>query len=163
MNRRFNGGRAFARLPRARDAQRFMRELRGPVRWTALRSALDAVVVTAALKRRGLRSIRVEPRRVPTRVDPDRARALAIAVDAAFGVLPLAPTCLRRSVVLKRELSRQNIDSSLHIGVRNVDGNVEAHAWIQAGDEVINDDPDLIRTYAEIAVGDLDRLMPAMS
>ena len=163
MNRRSFGGRAFARLPNGRDVQRFMQELRGSARWTALRSALDAVVVTAALKRRGLRSIMVESPRGPTRADPERARTLALAVDAAFGVLPLAPTCLRRSVVLQRELSRQNIDSSLHIGVRNIDGNFEAHAWIQAGDEVINDDPDLIRTYGEIAVGDLDRLMPAMS
>lgn len=84
------------------------------------------------------------------------------AVDIGFAVLPIPPTCLRRSLTLIRELNRLDLAGNLHIGVRTVDGAVEAHAWIQVEDEVVNDNPDLIATYSELAVGKLDTLMPIL-
>ena len=39
---------------------------------------------------------------------------------------------------------------------------MEAHAWVQVGDVVVNDDPDLTNTYTELAAGDLDRLLPLL-
>jgi hypothetical protein len=77
-------------------------------------------------------------------------------------VLPIAPTCLRRSVTLLRELNRLHLTATMHIGVRSIAGVLEAHAWVQAGDVVVNDDPEVTKTYVELAAGDLERILPLL-
>jgi hypothetical protein len=94
--------------------------------------------------------------------DPERAAAVSEAVDAGLGLVPMAPTCLRRSVTLARELDRLGLAGAIHIGVRHAGGAVEAHAWVQVGTSVVNDDPTLVATYAELAAGDLERLAPSL-
>jgi hypothetical protein len=86
----------------------------------------------------------------------DKVRRVSHAVDAGLAVLPMAFTCLRRSLVLLRELERRNLGATLHIGVRRRHGRMEAHAWVQVCDEVINDAPDVVRTYLPLALGDVD-------
>ena len=39
---------------------------------------------------------------------------------------------------------------------------MEAHAWVQAGAEIINDDPALIATYDELVAGELDSFLPML-
>jgi hypothetical protein len=92
----------------------------------------------------------------------EAAREVVAAVDAGLGVLPVAATCLRRSVTLLRELDRRRMGGALHIGVRPGPAGIEAHAWVQAGDDVLNDDPVLVRTYSEISAGDAERLLPGL-
>ena len=87
---------------------------------------------------------------------------MATALDAGLGLIPIAPTCLRRSMTLMRELSRLRLLATIHFGVRTVDGKVEAHAWVQVGDEVVNDDVSLTNTYAELAAGELGTLLPLL-
>jgi hypothetical protein len=94
--------------------------------------------------------------------DPERAVAVSEAVDAGLGLVPMAPTCLRRSVTLARELDRLGLAGAIHIGVRHAGGAVEAHAWVQVGTSVVNDDPTLVASYAELAAGDLERLAPSL-
>jgi hypothetical protein len=87
---------------------------------------------------------------------------VAEAVDVAFGLLPVSPTCLRRSVTLLRELHRLRLTATMHIGVRKVGEALEAHAWVQTGDVVVNDDPQVTTGYVELASGDLERLLPLL-
>jgi hypothetical protein len=57
-----------------------------------------------------------------------------------------------------RELDRCDLAAAIHFGVRKSAESVEAHAWVQVGETVINDDPNLTSSYAEIASGDLGLL-----
>ncbi len=149
-------------LPHRGDASRFVNQLRRPTRVSALRGVFDGAVVTVTLKKRGVRCLVADLAPMPSTFDPARALEVSAAVDAAFGLIPVAPTCLRRTLTLIRELKRLGLEATMHVGVRNVGGTVEAHAWVQARDVVLNDNPDVIETYTELAAGDLERLLPAL-
>ena len=157
--RSFRGGR-LAHLPGAAEISRFIAQLRGPTRSSAARALVDGVIVVVTLERRGVRPLFGAKDRSAATSDPRRAMEVAAAVDAALGLIPVAPTCLRRSVTLLRELRRLGLDARLHIGVRKVADKIEAHAWVQAGDVVVNDDPGLTSGYVELASGELERLLP---
>lgn len=150
------------RLPGPAAAGRFARHLRRPTRTSALRAVVDGVVVATRLRRQGVRPLLATLHTGLDDHDVERSLAVSEAVDAGLGLVPMAPTCLRRSVTLARELDRLGLAAAIHIGVRHVDGAVEAHAWIQVGDTVVNDDPDLVDTYTELAAGDLERLIPSL-
>lgn len=157
-----SGGIRPRRMPGVGDLRRFVAGLRRPTRISTVRAVGDGLYVTWTLKRRGIRPL--TGRNVGTTVgDTDRTIRIAEAVDAGLGIVPAAPTCLRRSVTLMRELDRLGLASTLHIGVRSVDGGtIAAHAWVQVDDVVVNDDPGFTGTYTELAVGELDRLLPLL-
>jgi hypothetical protein len=138
---------------------RFAAAVRSRERASALRAVVDGAFVTATLERRGLRPLLRDRSELP-QGDPAGARRVADAVDAGLGVLPVAPTCLRRSVALLRELHRKRQGAVLHIGVRPGTGGIEAHAWVQVAGEVVNDDPKLVATYTQLAAGEAERLLP---
>ncbi len=151
-----------AQLPGLGEASRFLAELRQGTRISAVRAVGDGIIVARTLKKRGVRSVLPLGGAAAACVDVDRSVQVSRAVDAGLGLLPLAPTCLRRSVTLLRELDRLNLAANLHVGVRTVAGAVEAHAWVQAGDVVVNDDPGVTKAYAELAAGDLERILPML-
>ena len=151
-----------AQVPRRREALLFLAHLRGATRASAIRGVIDGVVVTFTLKRRGARPLLRTTNATSARHDAERSIQVSKAVDAGFGLIPVAPTCLRRSLTLARELDRLGLPGTVHVGVRNVDGHVEAHAWVQAGDVVVNDDPDVTETYVELAGGELETLLPLL-
>ena len=62
--------------------------------------------------------------------------------------------------MLLRELRRLGLDGTLYVGVRNENGVVLAHAWIQVGDEVVNDDRAITDRFSSIAAGELEDLLP---
>lgn len=159
---RYVPGGARSRVPSGRDIARFLSELRRPTRMSAARAVVDGAIVTWTLKKRGVRPLLSGIDPVRARVDADRSLRVAAAVDAGLGLVPVAPTCLRRSVLLVRELHRLGLAGSVHVGVRNVAGTVEAHAWVQSGGVVVNDDVGLTRTYVELADGDLEKLLPLL-
>ncbi len=162
--RRLPAGRArLARLPGGKEVARFLAQLRYPTRVSAVRAAVDGVVVASTLTKRGVRPLLGTVGTSPTTIpDPHRSKQVADAVDAGLGLIPVAPTCLRRSVTLIRELNRLGLAATMHVGVRNVGERAEAHAWVQAGDVVVNDDPSVTTAYAELAAGDLERLVPLL-
>jgi len=145
------------RLLYAGDARRFWRVLRSDQRGSTLRALIDGPVVFATMNRRGLRPLVTK---LPTQPSADvrQARLVSEAVDAGLAMWPLAFTCLRRSVVLLRELDRRRMGAELTIGVRRGPEGLEAHAWVQVGDAVINDQPEVVQTYAVIPLGEADSL-----
>lgn len=151
-----------AQRPRLTDVVRFVSQLRHPTRTSTLRAAVDGLVVAGTLRRRGARPLLENIHNQAAVRDLDRSLQVSTAVDAGLGVLPMAATCLRRSVTLLRELNRLGLAATLHIGVRTAADAVEAHAWVQVADVVINDDPCLTKTYAELAAGELERLTPLL-
>ena len=146
--------------PTIADLSRFVLAVRGPLRGSACRAIAIGAWVFVTLRRSGLRPL-VQDRPDLPDGDPIRARHVATAVDAGLGLLPVRITCLRRSLTLQRELHRSGIRAALALGVRQRDGRVEAHAWIEVGGEVVNDPAELVATYRPLAVGDAGWLMAA--
>ena len=59
--------------------------------------------------------------------------------------------CLSRSVALARVLARRGVATSIRVGVRTIDGRLDAHAWVELDGRVINDDAAHVRQYAPFA------------
>lgn len=57
------------------------------------------------------------------------------------------PDCLADSLCAFMLLRARGYEPCLRLGVRSVSGHVEAHAWVEVGDEVFNDDPDIASRY----------------
>jgi hypothetical protein len=55
---------------------------------------------------------------------------IARLVDATTAFHPLNQTCLKKSLILLRILRRRGIRAELHLGVRKVDEQFSAHAWV---------------------------------
>lgn len=145
-------------LRRLRDrghCREFARTLRGRRRASALRAMVDGPVVVTRLERKGLQAFgRVLTASLPG--DVDQAREISQAVDAGLAVLPVPFTCLRRSLVLLRELQRCGLGGDLSIGVKRGAFGVAAHAWVQVDEEIVNDDPANIQVYTRLPWADVD-------
>ncbi len=57
-------------------------------------------------------------------------------------------SCLPHSVVLWWLLRRQGINAVLRFGVRKASTEIEAHAWVEHGGIVLNDDDDVRERFA---------------
>lgn len=77
----------------------------------------------------------------------EQAQRLAVLVQTAARWSPTSPTCLHRSLTLWWLLRCRDIDSALRIGVRKVGDRLEAHAWIEYQDLVLNDREDVHITF----------------
>lgn len=55
--------------------------------------------------------------------------------------------CLSRSLMLWWLLRRQGVDSALRIGVRTVDGQFQAHAWIEYQGQPLHEIQDVHQHY----------------
>ena len=90
--------------------------------------------------------------RVPRSLPADAQRELALrAVRAVRSVElhgPTKPNCLERSITLWWLLRQDGIEGELHIGARKQDGRFEAHAWVELGGKVLNDDVEVHQHYA---------------
>lgn len=73
-------------------------------------------------------------------------------IDRMVGIAArhsLAPvTCLTRSLLLDWLLRRQGLASQLRIGVRVIDGALEAHAWVELQGLPVNDQSDVAQRFA---------------
>jgi Transglutaminase-like superfamily len=94
---------------------------------------------------------RPERRARRARLTPVRAREISGLVAIASRHTLARPTCLHRSLTLWWLLRRRGFDCSLKLGTRKRDGRFEAHAWIEQGGIVINDDADTDRRYSPLA------------
>jgi hypothetical protein len=77
---------------------------------------------------------------------------LVWSVNAAANHHLRKPTCLRRSLTLKRMLLRRHVTTDLRIGIRKNRNQVDAHAWIEQAGIVINDSPDIATRYSQFPV-----------
>jgi len=57
------------------------------------------------------------------------------------------PACLPRSIALQHFLQRHGHPAVLRIGVRKEGGRLRAHAWVEVGGELVDDDPANVRGY----------------
>ena len=59
------------------------------------------------------------------------------AVDAADGTVPGDRSCLVRALVAEAMLERRRHETMLRFGVDDAGADVEAHAWLESGGEII--------------------------
>ena len=75
--------------------------------------------------------------------------ALAARRVADHGLL--RPKCLVRAVALSRMLDQRGITGSrVRVGVRRVDGEFAAHAWVELGQRVLGDDERNVSSFAQL-------------
>jgi hypothetical protein len=80
-----------------------------------------------------------------------KSAARMVAIAANNGVY--RATCLRKSLLVFWFLRRQGIAGMIRFGVRLVQGDLEAHAWVEWQDIVINDEADVRQRYAPLENG----------
>ncbi len=108
--------------------------------------------VALALYLRGLRHVcsllaKAVPKGVGIQNQDYIARAVRM-VNIAAQYPTRFSNCLSQSLVLWFLLRRRGIESALRLGVKLHQGKLQAHAWIEYGNEVINDAPEVRQTYA---------------
>ena len=69
-------------------------------------------------------------------------------VNRAAHYAPGPVTCLTRSLLLRWLLRRRGIASELRIGVQLVQGQLDAHAWVEVEGMPINDAQDIAQRFA---------------
>jgi Transglutaminase-like superfamily len=65
-----------------------------------------------------------------------RVRGVA---SAALRRLPISASCLERSLALEWLLRRRGVAAEMRLGVRQAAGGIEAHAWVEFEDLVLDD------------------------
>lgn len=131
-----------------------------PVRiWSRLPSSDRVAVLETAvllpLVAMGLRTLGVtrthrlvRRRPLALRRSPDEARRLASLVESVARRGPMRYSCLERSFVLWRMMRGRGLAADLRLGVRTGSGGDHRfHAWVEHGDDVINDEPGIRGRY----------------
>jgi Transglutaminase-like superfamily len=84
--------------------------------------------------------------------DSDIQQRLASAIDQLLSIdlFIFKPICWKRAAILHRYLSLNGITSRIVFGVRNDDGKVSGHAWLEndAGPILESDTPNYVVTYS---------------
>ena len=73
--------------------------------------------------------------------------AIGALVNIAGNHAPGPSTCLTRSLLLAWLLRRRGVGGELRIGVRKLQGKLEAHAWIEFQGRPINDAQDVAARF----------------
>lgn len=131
--------------------------LSGAERWLALQVLLLLPLVSLALRLWGFRRcyaglgwLAPGLSRRATRTGDALAEARQVAAVALVATMRYAlcpPACLAQSLTLWFLLRRRGIAADLRLGVRTVTGQFQAHAWVEVGGVVLNDDPDVQQIY----------------
>lgn len=86
--------------------------------------------------------------------DPDGAARVADRLTRTNRELsPRQASCLVESLALWWELRRRGLDADLCLGVRNLLGHLEAHAWVEHDGVVLNDSPDVATVFVPLGAG----------
>jgi hypothetical protein len=91
---------------------------------------------------------------IERRLTPDEvARAYQYArwLEAASRIHIVPAHCLHRSLALHSWLLKDGLPSTLRIGVRKADGDLRAHAWVELGGHVLNDQPHDVAVFTPLA------------
>lgn len=73
----------------------------------------------------------------------------AVHRASRFGIF--RPKCLARSLATRDLLRARGIGAGrIHIGVRQLGGRLEAHAWVTVGGRLVGDDPRHVARFREI-------------
>jgi len=121
-----------------------LRRFSGAERRLLFVSAIRLTLLAAALHVAGFARVRrwLAASTVYGSEPPDvEPQTLAVLVNAASNHLPIAGSCLTRSMLLDWMLRRRGVASALRLGVRLVEGRLQAHAWVEVGGRPVNDVP----------------------
>ncbi len=113
--------------------------------WTIACLCPSYVLVLLQERLRPLGGLAEWARRTPSRTERDRteeARLIACVIRLCRWLGAIDRNCLRRSVLLYRELSRLGADPILNIGFKRSEAGLEGHAWVVVdGRAVAEPDP----------------------
>lgn len=108
--------------------------------------AMHVVVRVIGFNRLQQRIARTTPRR--SRAEATAAthlRTCVVSVNRVkrFSVLGLRGNCLSQSLALTWLLRRRGLSPTLRLGARLIDGQFDAHAWVEYDGRVLNDTQDV--------------------
>jgi hypothetical protein len=122
-------------------------------RWLAIQSLFLLQTISLGLRWLGFRPIYTLLRRfspaLPPTTDPQEANFtqaihLGAVVQLANQRFPaLHVTCLPESLVVWWLLAKKGITADLRLGIRNQEGRLDGHAWVEVNHQVVSGDPDL--------------------
>jgi hypothetical protein len=92
----------------------------------------------------------LKPSSGPQNSSAENARAIAAAVNAAARHTLPRVTCLPRTLFLWWYLRALGIASEMRIGVRVLEGRMDAHAWLEIGGRPVNDHLLIASDYAAL-------------
>ncbi len=78
---------------------------------------------------------------------PDAVRRIAWLTDVT-GRRVLGVTCLTRALAVARLLARRGVATEVRIGVRKVEGQLAAHAWVEREGRPLNETARHLRQFA---------------
>ena len=81
--------------------------------------------------------------------DISNSQSVAHLVSQVANHTPWESNCLTRSICCGYLLRARGYGFSFHLGTRLDSGQLEAHAWLTAGDKIL-DDEDFVARYQEI-------------
>lgn len=142
-------------IPMLKAPRQFFR-LSAEQKWFVLRALIILPTTYAALELFGLQPLLGFIRRF-AKVDGSirdcptaQLRTYTRLFTAVARSCPFPMKCLGRSVALCWLLRGLGVDATVHIGVRKGEEGLDAHAWVQRGDFVINDAEDVAERYIRI-------------
>jgi len=90
----------------------------------------------------------------PTEARPQpaaRAQALARAIHRAAHYGLTRPACLVRAIALRRLLAASGFDAVVRVGVRQHNGSLDAHAWVELDGTVLGDRETHTGSFTELS------------
>lgn len=122
-----------------------------------LAAALWLPLVRLGLRSLGLRRVRrllgLNAGRRGETPPPQQAERIDRLVRAAARRHPLSFTCLARALVVQRLLAARGWKSELRIGVRSLEGTLEAHAWVECAGAPLGEQPEVGERFAPMRSG----------
>ena len=128
-----------------------------PARFLFVRAAVLLPIVALSLKVRGFLATQKSVQKRATSAAADGGGHAAMdqqidwcvrMVNAAARELWPTSTCLERSLVLWRLLRRSGIAATVRIGARKIEGDFEAHAWVDCNGAALNERAAAHKHYA---------------
>lgn len=80
----------------------------------------------------------LKSRRRPLCREPASAQPIWRMVSIIARRGPVKASCLAQAMVIRALLAESGVESTLKLGVRKAGGNLLAHAWVVAGEEVFD-------------------------
>jgi len=120
-----------------------------PRKWETLTAFGSLIAFDLLLRFRGfsalIRKVETWPTAEPHTTDPDLCRRVCAAVNRAQVYYPKKAMCLQHSAVVTCLLRRKAVPAEMVLAAQEFPP--KAHAWVEVGNEVVNDKPTVREVY----------------